>query len=894
MLNTPTVACYPADYTLYPDGKVPWEEEGRLTAATKATSLAHVSSPFSDVSSSISVHYGAAGPSPPLPAAEPSLPATSPVFVRLKHPTPQLMAKTLKNNAVSLPPLRLRNRTSLKKTTQKLFVEIQNHKRSQSVPQNILIDANLATEQKLPLLERRRKLQIKDTMAKFDPSNDKLPLNRCILQNSLPRTRSLTVTTSDLPSIASPSISSLLVSGHVRPLVTQIKHILAAEEAYLKRLELLRDSYWKPLCLRYPMQSNTNGATTSAVCSVAWSSTSDEDGEDDDDDDASSDFNADDDKSTELSSAAIIAKNTALLKLESALPSIDTFTDIQIDDTPSIEINIQSTGMANTTSTANAQSSPMAFNSSFTKPRTSSLASTGDSSCISSFATSTDNNKPSEKPVRGHGRRESVWMRIARLPSWNRRDSEPMPAIPLTTEPAEITSTPSNTSSLLSTLSTALSSRSTRSKSSIRSSVSSFMSIASTTSSRAPSIASIHLQPALPQATAGRHSRRTPRAPVRLCDAIRPYTSIAQLLDVLFGQLTAFIKLQTALVEALHQLDLETVTHQDVASLFLEHGEEFEVYADYAANHAVALAALENLRLTNPRFRRHLRHLRPDPLDDGYDVDKATMASERQKVDFCSDEQAKESMELTNMLGLPLKRIWHYVSTFESLKRHAIQAVPLGDRQPALIAIQEFLDTLDSLDLRMNTYKRQIERVCQIAQLQRKIRHLPTLLLTNKQFILHEGSITWAKTCTNKDSSDQQSNDTENDTAPVYCWLLRDRILIGHQRASGAYTHKMTIRLSECTVYAPPINSKWQDGGGSAAKGGSLYVSTADESIRLYFEERRMFERWCGQIRLALTTLPRDAQTATEVGRIINANTTERWNPSHAGCYVHVDVFPAF
>ncbi|KAI8055005.1 Dbl homology domain-containing protein [Syncephalis plumigaleata] len=487
-----------------------------------------------------------------------------------------------------------------------------------------------------------------------------------------------------------------------------------------------------------------------------------------------------------------------------------------------------------------------------------------------------------------------------------------------------------STTILLSALSTVLSSRNrTRSIisngssimstfSSVRSSSSSASSVCS---SRAPSIASIPLLPS----TIGKHHRAA-RAPVRLCDAIRPYTSIAELLDSLFAQLNMFIDLQTKLVCALRELDPNTATHQQVARAFLDLSKAFEVYADYADGHATALAAFENLRLTNPRFRRHLRHLQPSLLNDGYDVDTSSSSSssidlqELQTDTISSSDPArteKNPMELTSLLSLPLKRIWHYVSLFETLKRHAIQAVPLGDRQPTLGAIQEFMDTLDSLDLRMNTNKRQIERVCQIAQLQRKIRHLPSLLLTHRQFILHEGMISWSngemKKPTHhsqrKEESRNSGSANSQETTPAYCWLLRDRILLGHQRASGAYTHKMTIRLSECTVYAPPVdmgrrNSSSSDRSSSSSSnsnsssnsdmntGRSLYIATADTHIRLHFDERRAFERWCGQIRLALTTLPRDSNKPTESGRIINANTAERWNPAHAGCYVHVDVFP--
>jgi hypothetical protein len=261
-----------------------------------------------------------------------------------------------------------------------------------------------------------------------------------------------------------------------------------------------------------------------------------------------------------------------------------------------------------------------------------------------------------------------------------------------------------------------------------------------------------------------------------------------------------FIDLQTKLVDALRELDPNTATHQQVARIFLDLCEAFEVYTDYAAGHATALAAFENLRLTNPRFRRRLRHLQPSPLNDGYDVDTSSFIDLQDlRTDSISSaaHSKKDPMELTSMLSLPLKRIWHYVSIFETLKRHAVQVVSLDDRQPTLGVIQEFIDMLDSLDLRMNTNKRQIERVYQIAQLQRKIRHLPTLLLTQRQFILHEGMIRWSnselkKYHSNNQRKEEPRNSSSQVTTPVYCWLLRDRILLGHLRASGAYTHKVS------------------------------------------------------------------------------------------------------
>jgi hypothetical protein len=109
----------------------------------------------------------------------------------------------------------------------------------------------------------------------------------------------------------------------------------------------------------------------------------------------------------------------------------------------------------------------------------------------------------------------------------------------------------------------------------------------------------------------------------------------------------------------------------------------------------------------------------------------------------------------------------------------------------------------------------------------------------------------------------------------------------------------MTIRLSECTVYAPPVdmkrcisnsNNNNTNNNSDMDPGGSLYIATVDTHIRLHFDEHRTFERWCGQIRLALTTLPRDSNKPTESSRIINANTATQWNPAHAGCYVYVDV----
>jgi hypothetical protein len=284
------------------------------------------------------------------------------------------------------------------------------------------------------------------------------------------------------------------------------------------------------------------------------------------------------------------------------------------------------------------------------------------------------------------------------------------------------------------------------------------------------------------------------------------------------------------------------------------------------------LLALENLILTNPRFRRYVRYLHSNLIRQ---LSQAKPVEEQ-------PNKHDNNYTLLKLLALPLERIWHYTSAFDQLRRYAVHTLPIGDRQTALGPIQEFLDTLDALDLRINTFQRQIERMNQIAELQRSIRRLPALLLNERQAILHEGKLFWRTDLGEHSSAESDATGEVNcPEEEAYCWLLRDRLLLARKQNDGRYLHRRTIYLTDCTVYGQSVaTNQWRYSNQSTSAGEEqvLCVVTMEERIQLRFPERRGFERWRGQIRLALTALPRNRASGLISKRTsINSETSRQF-----------------
>ncbi|KAI8055006.1 hypothetical protein BDF22DRAFT_653945 [Syncephalis plumigaleata] len=299
MLNTPTVPYYPVEFTVYPDGKHSQERvlQRTVTVTRNNTGLTPTSY-NSSLYVSATAYYDTAVTNSSIIALspQPSLVhvAKTPALLdndndngnsteKPKHRTPQLMARQLQYEpAASLPPLKLRNRQSLKKSI------------------------NQASK------------------TKSAKSNDATLLGADLKK--------------DTPQLV---LSPSLTTARIAPLATQIKQILEAEEAYLKRLELVRDAYWKPLCLRYPMQGQwTTNSSNSSISSIAWSSTSDEDSEyesinDDNNDDNDSRLDESIMKDDTASVSTMLSSSTSTIATDDKdgiTNDLNTFTDIQIDD----------------------------------------------------------------------------------------------------------------------------------------------------------------------------------------------------------------------------------------------------------------------------------------------------------------------------------------------------------------------------------------------------------------------------------------------------------------------------------------------------------------------------------------------------------------------------------
>ncbi|RKP05876.1 hypothetical protein THASP1DRAFT_25704 [Thamnocephalis sphaerospora] len=784
MLRTPTADCYPVEYALY--SCEPYAENGESPA---------FSHEHADVACT-----------PPTPRAltVADLGADNPA----RPPTPRLVAP---NTAVPVNPSSL-----LQRRTQR---------RKDDAPAR----AGPAIVAALPT-------GVEDASAcsrlTLDSAGGNAAERSASMRTSGQPARPLSIRTPRPVSATSMLLTPSLQTARFHSLSSQIRDLLRAEEAYLARLELLRDAYWYPLRDRYPAPV---GDTGSSLSSVAWSSSSDSE-TDDGELDGSRQTSM---SPVELSSPPPVAP---------VLPRSSSLSHVMV-----------------------AQQEKEKVRERQKKKQ--------------------EQQQQQQQPNRKLERRKSFWdilpwpaAGVAALGP----NAPPVPAVPAvpamptarsstftqsaTTKPATRQRSGSYAGSLLSSLSAALTTKMSSediSKHVTRARAKS----SSTMSSRTASVASIRI-PSTRGCVDCRsdqrcHRQHPHRMPVRLEDAIRPHNDIAALLASLFCQLPHMIALHRTLAAALRTLDPDQAEHRDVAMAFLAQEDAFNVYIDYAASYVTDLVALENLRLTNPRFRRYLRHLRPDVPESGdapafqYTVDSWSH-DDRNTV-------SEDKLSLMAMLSMPLQRIWHYASTFEALRRHAVHALPVGSRQSALGPIQEFLDMTDALDLRMNTYRRQIERTNHMAQLQRAVRHLPTLLLSSRQLVLHEAIQPLMQRPRGIGST--KGNRPQRRRIVGYC------VIACYSRRNEAKGDMRTSTGHLAAASEPTFK---------------LCVVTAEERLQLCFAEQRDFERWRGQIRLALTTLPRDRPSMSAGSGSANVNAvnvpvpttciaTFTWDPVRAG-----------
>ncbi|RKP26382.1 hypothetical protein SYNPS1DRAFT_27923 [Syncephalis pseudoplumigaleata] len=377
MLNTPTVPYYPVEYTVYPDGK---QSQGsrtpRVTAAYYGTAVAATA-----VARSVS---------PLAPLASEGVPAASAAAAeKPKHRTPQLLARGLEQQPACLPPLKLRDHKSLSKTAQRLSIGLSmQSKAAQNAKAAALIPALLDSQQPT-LLQRRRNLQTGSIVTRH--ASSMLYLNCDNIHSKLAESSSSSrMPDADAKSrdAATPALSPSLASAPIPDLATQIAQMVAAEEAYLRRLELIRDAYWKPLGVRYPLQEQSGTTGKGVLCSVAWSSTSDEesegelastDGEQEEEEEgedaemAANEFSERDEVksvSTLFSSSmstCMADDDASFSGVETVFDGADTFIDIEIDDPPALPATIATKDPAASASTSASSAHAI-------KPRTSSLA----------------------------------------------------------------------------------------------------------------------------------------------------------------------------------------------------------------------------------------------------------------------------------------------------------------------------------------------------------------------------------------------------------------------------------------------------------------------------------------------------------------------------------------